>query len=59
MRCDVILMIFAYQTKLNISGRTKKRLYQRGYIVILAIFAMQFRAILQHVKARIFIMRGD
>ena len=37
MQCDVIRVIFAYQTKLNISRKKRaiQKFYQRGYIVIL------------------------
>ena len=37
MQCDIILIIFAYQTKLNISGRKRvlQIFYQRGYMVVL------------------------
>ncbi len=34
-QCDVISMIFAYQTKLNISRTLQlQKFYQRGYVVI-------------------------
>ena len=38
MKCDIISMIFAHQTKLNILNRkTARKIYKRGYEVILLI----------------------